>query len=681
MKITPDNFPIYIALACALTSFVAYCVLSIGQRRRPMVRLAVWSRGLYCASVIVVAYAVMYLLQQILSDARYDIAYINDYSGPADALIYKISSLWAGQEGSLLLWAFLAGLIGLVLAYGKRSASPAVMAFLVSVQSFFLILLIKSDPFRALADYQPGTVGLGLNPLLKNPWMVIHPPVIFLGYAALCVPAACAVAALINGDPKGWAKTCLPWTLFGWVSLSAGIVLGMVWSYEVLGWGGYWGWDPVENASLVPWLTGTALLHGLLLQRYRGRATRGNIILAIATFLLIIYATFLTRSGVLSNYSVHSFADLGAYGILLAFLLAYTILCIGLLAARWKAIAVRTPAIIPASRDFIISIGMIVLILFAIVVLAGTSYPMFAKSGLAPSFYTKMSAPIAIAVVLLIGASSFVGWSRRGKERATFGFRPSVHHVGAYIAHAGVVLMIAGVVLSSSGKSTSVTLSRGGRPKYALGYRFNYAGTKRVGETREITNLWITTPRGIERAAPLAVEYTQRGAVRSPFIKSSVAGDLYISPGEAQGTEVIPVASMTNRGWAAIPAKIPGTNATLTLIGMQVEYHLVRLDYDSGVGQPVEIIVSRGKPAEIDGYIFTFQRFVSDPGGDAGMMSAGAQLGVGGHGLAEKVTVEVSTKPYIWLLWLGTILIILGGLSALIVRGRNGLLSNSNGSD
>lgn len=649
MRISADNFSVYIAFACAIVSFACYIALAFSQKKN----LNVWAKKSYVVSVIGTAYASIYLLQQILSDARYDIAYIHDYSGSTDPLLYKISSLWAGQEGSLLLWALLAGVIGLVLS---RRQSPVVMAFWSSVQSFFLVLLIKADPFKLLTNYQPGAPGAGLNPLLKNPWMAIHPPVVFIGYAALIVPAALAVSALIKGDAKSWVKQCMPWAIFGWVSLSAGIVLGMIWSYEVLGWGGYWGWDPVENASLVPWLTSTALVHGLILQRSKGRNQQGNIILALMTFLFVLYATFLTRSGVLSNYSVHSFADLGTYSYLLTFLLVYTIFAATLVISRWRLISSKKPSVVPASRDYMISLGMIVLVIFALIVAAGTSYPLIAKSGLQPDFYTRMSIPVAALSVVLIILASLFAWSRDGDKSP---FKPRSTRA-AYIAHAGVILMVMGVVLSSSGKSANMSLVKGGPDKGALDSRFTYVGTERISDTKEVINLKIRRA-GIESTIPLSIEYSERGSVRSPYIKSSFLGDMYISPGDVETNTITPVASMTDRGWAASPVRIPGTKSMVMLIGMQVESHLARLEYYSGKGKPVEVDVSHGRPVSVDGYTFTFQRFVSSGGKDMRTMSAGVQLGVSGKGIAEKVVIEVAKKPYIWLLWVGTILILIGG--------------------
>ena len=244
MRVTTDNFPIYLAFACTAVSLVAYIVSACRRDCEADSEESVWARRAYFASVGCMAYATIYLLQQILSQARYDIDYIYSYSGPGDGLLYRVSSLWAGQEGSLLLWAMLVGIIGVVLVGKLRGSSNAAMAFWSVFQLSLLMLLLVKSPFARLANYQPGVVGAGLNPLLKNPWMAVHPPVLFMGYAALAVPAAMAIQALVEGDLRRWASRCLPWAVLGWVLLGLGIFLGMIWSYEVTGWGGFWGWDP-----------------------------------------------------------------------------------------------------------------------------------------------------------------------------------------------------------------------------------------------------------------------------------------------------------------------------------------------------------------------------------------------------------------------------------------------------
>ena len=209
-------------------------------------------------------------------------------------------------------------------------------------QVFILIILIVESPFTYIWDkfpenFSPGMVpgdGAGLNPLLRDPWMVAHPPVLFLGYASATVPFAYAVAALVKKESRGWINEAYPWLLFSMVTLGIGIFLGGYWAYTVLGWGGYWGWDPVENSSLIPWLVAIALVHGIILQRRHGSMARLNLFLALLYFITVFYSTWLTRSGVLSNFSVHSFAasDIASYFLL--FLVIYAAGALVLYAAR-----------------------------------------------------------------------------------------------------------------------------------------------------------------------------------------------------------------------------------------------------------------------------------------------------------------------------------------------------------
>ncbi len=660
MGISTDNFALYIATVSAVLAFAGYLLSAISQGRWP--RLERWARGAYYCCAGSLAFTSIYLMQQILSGRRYDIAYIHSYSGPNDALIYRISSFWAGQEGSLLLWGLLIAAIGVALV---RRQDVWLVCFWASVQAFVCLLLLVSDPFRPLASFQPGMVGMGMNPLLKNPWMAIHPPVVFLGYAGLVVPAAFAVRALLSRDAQNCLRACLAWTVFGWLTLTAGLVLGMVWSYEVLGWGGYWGWDPVENASLVPWLLGTALLHGLLFQRHTGRMARWNLVLALATFLSVLYATFLTRSGVLADVSVHSFTDLGAYRYLLGFLCFYTVLSTGLLAVRvWSVPAAgRAEASETAvgPRGALVAFGIIGLVLFALVVLVGTSYPLISNTVIKPEFYTKMSVPIAALVLVLIAAVPIAAWASSGSLR--------LHRVtrGATVAHVGVVLMVAGIALSSTGPSQKVIVTEGGSPEKAFGWAVSYVGREQGGPNELIVRLSLQRD-GRRLDVPLSMEVTERGAVKRPFIKSSVAGDLYISPGDLSGTTIMPTASMTEEGLVSVPAEIPGSKATITLLGMQVEQDLARVQYNSPQGMPVVFDVAKGAPADVDGYHFEFRRLMAQGSHDMSAMVVGVDLNVTGNGVKEQVEVEVSKKPLIWMLWLGMALVVVGGTMAVAKR-------------
>lgn len=754
MHITIDNFPIHTGLISVILACVCYLVAGI-IKSSPESRLSRTAETAYYVSATAVAYASLYLLQQLIAAQRYDISYIFFNSGPRDELIYRISAFWAGQQGSMLFWALVTMFVGLALVRRLRSA-PLMLSFWCSVQVFFLTILVVDDVFKPLAEYQPGMTGSGLMPLLKNPWMAIHPPVIFLGYALLIVPAAFAVAALVTGDARRWANRSLPWALSGWVSLTAGLVLGMVWSYEVLGWGGYWGWDPVENASLVPWLTATALVHGLVLQRYRGIMARTNIVLAMVTFLLVIYATYLTRSGVLAKASVHSFADTPAYAYLLGFLIFYTVLSAGMIAFRWKSVSGETRALAFRSKDFSVILGVVVTSLFALVVLAGTSYPLFMNGSIGPQFYNRMSAPLAVAIAILLAFAPLMKWSRPGTaeernaataalgsafimiavialaagllviarpERAGewFGWlvsressaarfavqglllllgsalialavsgrqaiKSGLLRSGAHIAHAGVALFLIGVIFSSTGTSTRLELEKDGKPQRASGYAFSYHGKKRHGQNKE--SILISAKRGTKHfSAPLHIEYGQQGMVQRPYVKAGLLSDLYISPFELLSTTVTATASMTDNGWVSMPTPIPGTGSAISLAGMQYEAQTAIIEYIPPDGNPQEITVSASKPATIDGFTFSFISFMSKNMGEMSHMTVGATLGVAGAGLKEVAIVDVTRKHMMSMVWLGTALIPLGGIIAVLRRRlenakvQDGLLPDNDGSD
>ena len=273
------------------------------------------------------------ILTALILSHDFSNGYVFGYSDRSLPLHFLLSTFYAGQEGSFLFWALCSSLIAVVLSgYArKRDSEAEVMTVFLIVQTVLLALTVAKSPFRAVWDMYPeiaqGQVppdGHGLNPLLQNFWMVIHPPVLFIGFALMAVPFSQAVGGLWKMKFSLLPTQGLSWILMAVSLLGLGIMLGAYWAYGVLGWGGYWGWDPVENSSLIPWLTGIALVHTLLAQRRTGRYVRTNFVLAIVSFFLVIYSTFLTRSGILGDASVHAFADAGAevYWLLLASLVA-----------------------------------------------------------------------------------------------------------------------------------------------------------------------------------------------------------------------------------------------------------------------------------------------------------------------------------------------------------------------
>ncbi|MEY3990301.1 MAG: hypothetical protein RI985_1382, partial [Chloroflexota bacterium] len=266
--------------------------------------------------------SVVVLLNYLFVAQRYDVEYVYNYSSRDLEPYFRVAAVWAGQPGSFVIWALWGVIAAQFLVKRSRHAEPYVMSVVMLIQLALIVFMLIRNPFilHITADGQPPLDGKGLNPTLHNIWMLIHPPILFIGFSLMAIPFGYVVAGLWRRDYDGWARDALPWTIAAWAVLGLALLLGGYWAYETLGWGGYWGWDPVENSSLVPWLTVAALMHGLLVQRAHGGMRRTNMILAVATYVLVFYSTFLTRSGVLSSFSVHSFVEEGLKWNMFAFL-------------------------------------------------------------------------------------------------------------------------------------------------------------------------------------------------------------------------------------------------------------------------------------------------------------------------------------------------------------------------
>src|SRR5215831_16638271 len=409
MYVWPGVIAIWSALVAGLASVFTYWRVDRGRRD-----LLPFARTTYLAFAISVVTSAA-ILMTLLLQHRFDVAYVNSYSSLDLPTHFLISTFWAGQEGSFLLWCFWGALIGLfVWRSAKEQEAPVMVVYLATFLGIVAILC-KQSPFKLLPPPAPED-GVGLNPLLQDPWMVIHPPVMFSGFASLSVPFAFAIAALWKKRWDGWVVRAIPWALFTFVTLGTAILMGGYWAYKTLGWGGYWGWDPVENTSLVPWLCTAALVHGLYLQRSQKRHRRVNLILACLAFATILYGTFLTRSGILADFSVHSFVDLGITGWLVAILLGFIFLSIALLAWRWRSIPTiesEEPAVL--SRSVLFILGIAVFCALSFVILLGTSAPLVTRLTGNPSqvqtgFYGRTTTPAALLLVVLAGLVPFVSW-------------------------------------------------------------------------------------------------------------------------------------------------------------------------------------------------------------------------------------------------------------------------------
>ena len=332
---------------------------------------------------------------------RFEYKYVWQHSSLTLPVHYMISCFWEGQEGSFLLWQFWTAFLGLVLIAKAKKWEAPVMSVFSFTQIFLAAMLIGiyffgykigSSPFVLLrnemgnapifarADYLNFVKdGNGLNPLLQNYWMVIHPPTLFLGFAASLVPFAYVIAALWKQDFKEWVAPTLSWSLFAGGVLGTGILMGGAWAYEALSFGGFWAWDPVENASLVPWIVLLAGIHTLVAYKHSGHALKATAILLPLSFLLVLYSTFLTRSGILGDTSVHSFTDLGMSGQLLTFMLAFVFLTIGLLIYSWNKMPSPKKEEDLSSREFWMFIGSIIMLMLSALITVDTSWPVINK--------------------------------------------------------------------------------------------------------------------------------------------------------------------------------------------------------------------------------------------------------------------------------------------------------------
>lgn len=350
---------------------------------------------------------------------------------------YNFSSFWEGQEGSFLLWIFWNAFLSLFFIKRAKEWESGVLAVLLSIQVFLITMVlgvdlfgvhIGSSPFILLREqmheapvfktpnYLSMIQGNGLNPLLQNYWMIIHPPILFLGFASTAIPFAFAIAGLLRKQYDSWIKPGMPWLLFSVGALGAGILMGGAWAYEALTFGGFWAWDPVENASLVPWITLVAGLHTILAYRASGHSLRISYILILTTFILVLYSTFLTRSGILGDSSVHSFTDLGLMSQLVVYLFFYIIFCTGILAYSWKKIPHIQQEEASYSREFWLFVAALILCISAFQITFDTSrevinkvfHTHLAKPENAIAHFNRWQIWIAIFVALLSGAVQFL---------------------------------------------------------------------------------------------------------------------------------------------------------------------------------------------------------------------------------------------------------------------------------
>ncbi|MCH8496147.1 MAG: cytochrome c biogenesis protein CcsA [Balneolales bacterium] len=380
------------------------------------------------------------LLVYLLFTNQFQYYYVYNYTSLDLQAQYLAAAFYSGQEGSFMLWVLMSFLVGLALIKWTSPVYRSPMMFFFSLTQFFLLFMLLgidvfgntlgASPFRTLQEQMPNLPvwavnpdfvpadGSGLNDLLRSPWIVIHPPFIFLGFAMMTIPYAFALAALWRRAYQDWIYPALPWALGANLSLLIAIFLGGYWAYETLSFGGYWAWDPVENASLVPWIVGVAGIHTMLIQRRSASSKKASLIFAILAYILVVYQTFLTRSGVLGEASVHSFVDLGLYNQLLLFVFAMIIMAVVLFALRYKDMPSQEREDPILSKEFMMFAGALVLFMSGLVIILGTSSPIighfFVANPTPPemSFYNNWSIPFAVAISIMTVITQHLWWKK-----------------------------------------------------------------------------------------------------------------------------------------------------------------------------------------------------------------------------------------------------------------------------
>ncbi|GAB4364216.1 MAG: cytochrome c biogenesis protein CcsA [Calditrichia bacterium] len=725
---------ISIAFVAAAVSTTAYWLYYRDQNER-FFNLANRSFSIMAAALIFSAV----LLYYNIFTHNFQLNYVYSYTSKQLSTYYLISTFWAGQEGTFLLWLLYGIVYGVILIRTIARKQPLVMFFVMLVQLFILLILLKKSPFAMIwhthaevpVGFMPGD-GASLNPLLQNPWMIIHPPIMFIGYSSTVVAFALAANAMVIRNFSDWIKAARPWVIFSTLMLGAGIILGGYWSYVTLGWGGYWAWDPVENASLVPWLFSAVLLHGLIIQARQKGLVKTNLILAGLTFVSVLWGSFLTRSGVLGDFSVHSFAesDLNIY------LVSFVALFSGIFLYLFIQSMGETTGVKFAeglfSRETFILIGMLSILFTGIVVFVATSSPIYTgllgkPSNVSINFYNTISIPIAIFILFSMALAPILAWKVSAlREKSTvllsavssaiitivcafLGLNQPVsillvflsvfvillngyvllnrikkHPVssGAYFAHIGIGLMIIGIITSSLyDRSEKIDLPVGEFTPTRFGYQVQFTGFEKGRDGKDRAKLKVKIGDREYQADPQFYysEYTKSWMV-SPHVNVGVKKDIYIAPisftpSKFANNQRIQLKKNESRQVDDIQIrfnKFDVTNHSESSVMM------VRADLTVSVPASDELKEVRVLPAmwmenrelhsnEVMVPDTDYRVQIEELDANNGSVSLVVYSpGKSGAVSRDTLSVELSEKPFISLLWLGTLLL-LGGVGVALV--------------
>ena len=569
--------------------FGAFAAITGVRRNEPRV-IRLVSR--FASLAFLAALGAFAVMEYAMITRDFSLAYVQKVGSWSTPALYNFAAVWSALEGSILMWVLILSGYTLAVCFWMRKrlseslAASAMAVMMIVMAFFFLVSFFPANPFALGA---PGVLdGPGPNPLLQNHILVMfHPPILYLGYVGVTVPFAFAIAALVTGRVgEGWLVATRRWSLFAWGFLTFGIALGSWWSYEVLGWSGVWAWDPVENASLLPWITGTAYIHSVLVQERRGMLRVWNISLLVATFSLTILGTFLTRSGVLN--SVHAFSESGIGAWFLSFFAVVLVVSVFLIG--WRGDKLRIPGIIdsPLSREAAFLANNVIFAVFAFVVLLGTVFPLIIEAlqdrqiAVGEPFFDRLTVPIGIALLTLMSIAPVLPWRKASAETlqtrlfwpmwsgiaalvaslalGAYGLAPLLTFTlggvsggaalrqvilatrrqglrglvgranGGMIVHLGVILIAVALGASNSySKSQELSLVTGVPATFA-GHSFELSDVIEVRDDRSVSVKARVIVDGNKTYEPAITNYTRIGMnVGTPSVKASLTSDIYLT--------------------------------------------------------------------------------------------------------------------------------------------------------
>lgn len=751
------SFLIIAGFASALLSSVLYFISNGAGRER----FTNYARLLYHGAAVFTISSAAFLMYLIISH-QFQYTYVWNYSSSDLQWNLLYATFYAGQEGSFHLWAFLMAMLGIFLmpylanrdlaapevGGVKDKFEPYVMGIFSLILSFLMFIMIVKSPYMLVWESFPGDVqfgfmpqdGRGLNPLLQNFWMSIHPPILFTGFTALSVPFCFAIAALLKNNYNRWMKLALPWTLFGSMILGLGIMLGGYWAYGVLGWGGYWAWDPVENSSFVPWLLIVGAVHTMIAEEKVGKYKKTSLILCILAYTTVLYSTFLTRSGVLGDASVHSFVDPGqeVYLFLIVFLSIFGAGGIGLIIFRAKSLRVEKSETQTnlLSRESALFVGAVTICASALVIAVGTSWPIFAQGTVEQDFYNRMNLPLAILIAAINGISILLRWKHSEEKQffkslyiplaftlaitavlTAFGvhdvlmavfaaasffaffvnaqiavtiFTRNKAKAGAYIAHVGLMFLFLGIIGSTRYSVEENVLLPINQQTEALGYKFTYKGATPIQGDEEKYHFNVITEKDgkafLMQPVMFYSEYSD-GIMKNPDIANLLTKDLYLSPmslevpEEYKAEDVFLFKKGEEKEANGLMVKFIDFDRTkFNRENMTAENNIMGAELEVTIDGKKEKVIAEqfvsqtgntNIPVQIPGNErYTFYLANMTIGEESAVQIAIVDNTVPKELTPETLILTASIKPFINLVWGGTVIMVVGFFLALVARYR-----------